>query len=223
MIVTADMMRRMLESFGAGGKPTARVLIWMADKTVSGDRLGAVEYEWLKTWLDLHGARDPRSAFVVQVANSTLAEAVFNGHTQSARNALRSLIEDGVLTLVRKGQKGHGSLYLLGYDKGKESRHNLPLSGESLGQESRAFGQEMRECGQTGAPVTCENANAFIPQSSFNRDRAESALEDKKCPTCGSSDIEAQYGALHYCRACRTDFVILSGKPKKPAHDSRAA
>ena len=223
MIVTADMLRRMLEAFGVGGKPTARVLIWMADKTVSGDRLSAVEYEWLKTWLDLHGARDPRSAFVVQITNSTLAEAVFNGHTQSARNALRSLIEDGVLTLVHKGRKGHGSLYLLGYDKGKVSRHDLPPSGESFGQKSQAFGQEMEGCRQTGAPVTCENANAFIPQSSFNRDREKSALEDKKCPICGSSDIEAQYGAQHYCRACRTGFVISSRKPKKPAHDSRAA
>lgn len=223
MIVTADMMRRILESFGAGGKPTARVLIWMTDKTVSGDRLGEVEYEWLKTWLDLHGARDPRSAFVVQITNSTLAEAVFNGHTQSARNALRCLIEEGVLTLVHKGRKGHGSLYFLGYDKGKESRQNLPPSGEEFGQGDQAFGQEMSEYGQTGAPVTCENANAFISKSSLNDRREESALEDKKCPACGSSDIEAQYGALHYCRACRTDFVILSGKPKKPAHDSRAA
>lgn len=236
---TADMMGRIVALAGVGGKPWARLVVYLTDKIARGDTLEFPEAVWLDRWLSEHEGVNCEDVLVVQVSLRRIAEDLFNGHKAMAVRAVNQLIEEGVLELVSKGQPGHSSLYIMGLlwvtetneivtHEGKGGAEAMGHRMSEVGNKSAEVGHRMSEVGNSGDCLTCGNDDISILNHSnshpiYRESECKSALEDKKCPACGSSDIEAQYGALHYCRACRTDFVMLSGKPKKPAHDSRAA
>lgn len=234
MIVTADMMRRILESFGAGGKPTARVLIWMADKTVSGDWLEQIEFEWLEAWLTERGFDDPKSAICVQITLSQLGDDVFNGSKTGARRAVDSLVDSGVLTLVHKGFKGHGSLYLLGLRGYTNSRDFVYQSNggrvhksEGRVHKSEELVHKSEELVHIETPVTCGNADAFMNYSSTIQNSLSGGEREKeeimRCPTCGSTNVERSYGSLFDCQDCRTPFVSTSDRRIRHMPNSRVA
>lgn len=77
-----------------------------------GDRLCQTEQEWLQEWMQsqsMEGIR-PSEIQTVQLARDEVAR-MLGGNDRSADLALRSLQTIGLLQLIRKGKRGHASLY----------------------------------------------------------------------------------------------------------------
>lgn len=77
-----------------------------------GDTLSRIEAGWLAEWLNDIGRTDlkPEDVQTVQIPRDWAAD-VLGGYSMSASRALRAMQVAGILTLIRKGQKGHASLY----------------------------------------------------------------------------------------------------------------
>lgn len=76
-----------------------------------GDALRPVEAGWLAEWMAGIGRDDldPGDVQTVQIPRSWAAEVL--GHDERASRALQALQVAGILTPIRKGIKGHASLY----------------------------------------------------------------------------------------------------------------
>ena len=102
--------------FGALGvmkTPWVRLFSSVVSFVKTGDRLEAVEATWLGSWLSERGmgGADPSEVYTVQIPIDWAAAEFFDGHPQSVQRAIDGLVENGVLSVVRKGTRGHATLY----------------------------------------------------------------------------------------------------------------
>lgn len=201
--VTPELMGRILDACGKGGKPWARLLVYLTDKITEGGRLGEVESGWLSVWMRGEGISDPNSILTVQISRAQVSRELFDGQSQTTARAIEKLAELGILKLIRKGRKGHGSLYLVGLvgvtepcenvtgsypQKVTKTQGNVTASMEELGHVSGEWGHVFEEYSHIRGAATCGNADTFIDYSetySKKGGELESGKVNKKCHRCG--------------------------------------
>ncbi len=223
--VTPDMSERAFKALGVGNKPLARLLAFMVDKIRTGNRLKEFEQQQLVEYLFAHEKYDTpfESLLTVQMSQQEVAEAIFDGHPQSANNALRQLCDSGLAEIVFKGRKGHSTLYLVGAIQSSINNENLtecaklqtplsetfkpPPSGKYSVKIDTKWSQRIVRFGQKSIyirssrslPTRKDNLISISnPDSKPESDPELGAKHSIRCPTCGSSNI-ALKGREYVC------------------------
>lgn len=230
--VTPDLMGRVIGACGKGQKPWARLLIYLTDKITEGGRLAEVEAGWLSNWMRGEGLQDPNAVLTVQISRSQITRDLFDGQSQTTARAIEKLVELGILRLIRKGYRGHGSLYFIGFvgvtepcenvtesfpQKVTKTHENVTVSISGKGHVSESLGHVFDECSHIQGVVTCGNADAFIDYSEINSKRGgkvEFEKKSKKCPRCGSEAIPFS-GYLLDCPKCGAVKDVASEERSK--------
>lgn len=224
-VITPDFMGRLLEACGKQGRRWARLLVYLTDKTTTGERLDSVEARWLSDWMEERGVPSGTTAIVVQLSSDQVARDVFGGHKQSAVSAVGSLVADGLIEVVHKGIKGHGTLYLLGFSEVTKASENVTVSEPYKGHEDCGLGHDFCGLGHGLSSATWENEVAFISNSVINSESEARVGEEKetgvRCPQCGST-MEPGSGYLvgkYCCTNRRCDTVV--GRAKGRGDDGK--
>lgn len=217
--VTPELMRRLLSACGKSGKPWARLMVYLTDKITEGGRLGEVESQWLSEWMDREGVKNPDTVLTVQISRAQVSRELFNGHSQTTARAIEKLVELGILSPIRTGYKGHGSLYFVGFigvtkqpetviesypQKVTNNVQNVTSNDGELGHVFDGWGHVSAEWGHIQGVATCGNADTFIDHSEiYSQKGGEMETEGKSnCPRCGQEAIPFANGAMLDCRKC---------------------
>ena len=210
--VRAPTLLRLLDAIGCASSVAGRTFAAMVPRIRSADRAGADVASAVRKWADGNGLeRVPLDCFeVVSVSNREIAEEVFGGDTTNAKKGIKRLLECHVIQRVRKGTKGHSSVYLV-FNNAEIRGLSDPLNQNDKGVDTMEYRGREHVIGGSAESVACDDApypdiSRIYPEgarAAAADEPAPRAPEGPKCPRCGSlMDPFPGNPKMAECRRC---------------------